>query len=46
MGWKKFAETDRGAVGEVECENHVEGFFFSLISRVLCIMNFYVGGKQ
>jgi hypothetical protein len=28
MGWKKFAETEKGAAGEVECETHVDGGFF------------------
>jgi hypothetical protein len=27
MGWEKFAETENGAVGQVECESHVDGFF-------------------
>jgi hypothetical protein len=44
MGWKKFAETEKGAVGQVKCESHVDGVFFT--SRVLCIMNSYIRGKQ
>jgi hypothetical protein len=28
MGWKTFAETEKGAAGQVQCESHVEGFFF------------------
>jgi hypothetical protein len=43
MGWKKFAETEKGAAGQVERESHVHGFF---TSRVLCIMNSYVRGKE
>jgi hypothetical protein len=31
---KKFAETEKGAAGQVERESHVDGFFF-LTSRVL-----------
>jgi hypothetical protein len=27
MSWKKFAETEKGIVGQVECESHVYGFF-------------------
>jgi hypothetical protein len=27
MGWKKFAETEKDAAGQVECESHVDGFF-------------------
>jgi hypothetical protein len=26
MGWKEFAETEKGAVSQVERENHVDGF--------------------
>jgi hypothetical protein len=28
MGWKKFAEAEKGAVDRVEHESHVDGFFF------------------
>jgi hypothetical protein len=27
MGWKKFAETEKGTVGQVEHESHVDGIF-------------------
>jgi hypothetical protein len=36
VGWKKFAETGKGAAGQVEHASYVD-FFFT--SRVLCIMN-------
>jgi hypothetical protein len=45
MGCKKFAETKKGAAGQVERESHVDGFIL-LTSRVLCIINSYVRGKQ
>jgi hypothetical protein len=38
VGWKKFAETGKGAAAQVEHESHVDGFF---TSRVLCVR-----GKQ
>jgi transposase len=28
IGWKKFAETEKGAAGQVERESHVDGFFY------------------
>jgi hypothetical protein len=27
VGWKKFAETEKGAVGQAERESHVDRFF-------------------
>jgi hypothetical protein len=27
LGWKKFAETEKGAASQVERESHVAGFF-------------------
>jgi hypothetical protein len=27
MGWKKFAEIEKGAVGQVKHESHVDGCF-------------------
>jgi predicted DNA-binding protein YlxM (UPF0122 family) len=45
IGWKKLAETEKCAAGQVERESHVDGFSF-LTLRVLCIMNSYVRGKQ
>jgi hypothetical protein len=30
MSWKKFAEIEKGAAGQVECESHVDGFFFDI----------------
>jgi hypothetical protein len=38
MGYKKFAQTEKGEAGQVERESHdIEG---------VCIMNSYVRGKQ
>jgi hypothetical protein len=34
MGWKKFAETEKGVAGQVECESHVDGFFFDIEGAV------------
>jgi hypothetical protein len=42
-GWKKYAETEKGAAGQAECESLVDGFF---TSSVLCIMNSYVRGAN
>jgi hypothetical protein len=28
MGWKKFAETEKGAAGQVKRERHVDGSFW------------------
>jgi hypothetical protein len=28
MSWKKFAEAKIGVAGQVECENHVDGFSY------------------
>jgi hypothetical protein len=30
MGWKKFAETKKGMVGQVERESHVDDFLFDI----------------
>jgi hypothetical protein len=43
VGWKKFAETEKGAAHQAESESHVDGFF---TTRVLCISNSYIRGKQ
>jgi hypothetical protein len=40
MGWKKFAETEKGVAGQDRRESHVDGFF--LTSRVVCIMISYI----
>jgi hypothetical protein len=34
MGWKKFSETEKGTVGQIECESHVDGFFFDIEGTV------------
>jgi hypothetical protein len=44
VDWKKFAETEKDAAGQVERERHVDNVF--LTSRMLCIMNSYIRGKQ
>jgi hypothetical protein len=41
-GLEKIAKTEKGAAGQVERESH--GGFFT--SRVLCVMNSYIRGKQ
>jgi hypothetical protein len=43
MGWKKFAKNEKGITGQVDRESHVDGGFFFLILRILCIMNCYIG---
>jgi hypothetical protein len=43
MDWKKIADTEKGAAGEVEHKIHVVVLF---TSRVLCIMNCFFRGKQ
>jgi hypothetical protein len=43
MGWKKFAKTEKGVAGQVNCESHVDVF---LTLRVLGIMNSYIRSKQ
>jgi transposase len=30
MGWKKFAKTEKGASGQVECESHIDSFLFDI----------------
>jgi hypothetical protein len=35
IGWKKFAETENGVVVQVECESHVDSFFFFDIEGVV-----------
>jgi hypothetical protein len=30
LGWKEFSETKKGVAGQVECESHVDGFFFDI----------------
>jgi hypothetical protein len=42
MGWKTFAESEKGAAGQGEFESHVDDFYFTL--RVLCIVTSYVRG--
>jgi hypothetical protein len=43
IGWKNFAQTEKGVAGQVQRRSH--GDFF-LTSRVLCNVNSYVRGKQ
>jgi hypothetical protein len=35
VGWKKFAETEKGVAGQVELESHVDSFFFFDIEGVV-----------
>jgi histone-lysine N-methyltransferase SETMAR len=36
MGWKKFAETQKGAAGQVERESHIDDFFYIEGVEFLC----------